>query len=409
MTEVIEQKEDDSLVPLYHSDRVGEELLVTLPGYRWTVTYFHRIVDEMALVTTYDPQLNPTLQDYTRVNDLTIYVEEALGSGSSDNLAGSGIIDLNIIPNPNDLFVTKLPDGRSVIYAITSVTRINYNNEGLFRIAYELFQEVSDVNEPVFTKLMVSTTTILNYNPDYRVTHTKSLYTDDELVLRDKLTASITRLAEYWTNTFITPKTYYKMGYRGADGYLVFDPKLEDFIVSVLGISVLPSRTELLRVKDDRISILDFIINDNISFNRVEQLVTSIPSAELGSNPYLAPVFYSNVDKITRVSTIPDDSVAAPVIDPAGDFTPINDEYYLFSTYVYRIIGGEDGTPWETLLSKFDVVFLDTMLGRIPDIDVIDELYVKLYELDTVEQFYFMPIMMYIMRYYAITFTVKFI
>ena len=49
------------------------------------------------------------------------------------------------------------------------------------------------------------------------------------------------------------------------------------------------------------------------------------------------------------------------------------------------------------------------LTGNVITANEITEVYAEIYKLDEIEQFYFIPILNYIIKYYLLTFTIKYI
>ena len=406
--ETVIAKEDKSLVPAYESERIDERLVSTISGFSWIVTYFHRNVIDINLVTQFDPNLDPTIQDYIRVDELEIKVDTPINSGTNE-LEGSGVLDIDFIPNPNDLFITKLPDGRSIAYVIKSVERFNYNKDNLFNISYSLYKEITDIKDEFMSSLIKSTTEELIYNKDYRLNNTKPLFTKKEVKDREDLYNKINILLTDWTNEYIKPDTKFYMGYRNKDNELIFDPHIEDFIRDTIGLNNIPNKIELAGVENTTINILTCLVDDKIPKNRIMRYVTYVKSSKFGTNPYLFPLYYTGINKIITVTQIEDDTVQS-VDDVINEYYPkVDNVNYIFRNRVYDFIFNLQSDGEFETLTKFEQLFITTINGNTIDKKDIDEVYEYIFKLPLVEKFYFEPILTYIIKYYITTFTVAFI
>ena len=255
ITEELLLKENKSIVPLYDSERIDDALLVTLPGTNWEVTYFHRQVDNTSLTTQYDPNLDITLQNLVRFNNFIIKVDTPLGNTSSEEITGSGIIDINIIPTPNDVFMSKAPDGRIIIFTITSIKRLNYNNENIFTIGYSALYTISAIDDTRYSNILAAVVETLTYNKDYRVSKTKPLFTLEETTDRTNYLNYIDKLLEHWSSSYISQDTNFYMGYT-FDNTTYYDPYIERFLSDVIGVTNLSNKVELLQLETKDLSIL---------------------------------------------------------------------------------------------------------------------------------------------------------
>lgn len=400
----VKDKENKSIVPMFQSDRPGEELKAYIASYKWEVTYFHRVASNEDMVTQYDPNLDPAIQDYERIDNFIINVDTPLQTGTSD-MSGDGYIDIDTTPNPNDLFIAKIADGKSIIFVITAVDKTDYNREPIYKIEYKLMAEIGGLDDPLLTTIINSTTNEYIYNDKYRIDKTQSIYTKEEKYSRDTMYRNINELVEYWSNKFITNKTNFYMGYV-KDNKIVYDPQMETFIRSLIGVNNLNRKVEIVEFDDKKISILDYILDNNIPIKRINRYTSKINMNAISKDPYLFSLSYIQVDKIIDV-------ISNPVTDKVNElinsyFPKVEQQTYIFRKPIYdNIITGLDIT-YDTH-SKFEQLFLSMMNGTTIKQESILEIYDNIFSLDDEEQFYFIPILIYIMKYFITTFTVEFL
>jgi len=408
--EIVINKEDNSLVPLYDNERVDASILVTLPGYSWDVTYLHRKVDETTPVTQFDVNVDITLQEYIKISNMIIRVDSPLGSGTQDALGGSGIIDIDIIPNPNDIILSKLPDGRIIIFSITEIERINYNNQGLFKISYKSYAEIHDIQDPIYIKLMDSIYEELIYNKDFRIDKVKPLYTTTEVRNRKELTGTLERLLIHWNNMFIIPEHGFYVVTKNKLNGLLYDPYLEKFIRNIVGLNNLDNSIEIIDFDYNIITVLDYILNDNYSTGRLCKHMTHVSSNNFGTNPYLMAMMFTGVSSVIQNSNTTDDLVISNNTTVNEFFPMVDNKYYIFRESIYKVLRGETLTNVEKEeLTLFENVFLSMMTGGVINMSDMLVLNKEVFNLDEKELFYFIPIQIYIVKYYLTTFTVKFI
>ena len=403
INEVIEEKNEKSIVPTYESDVKDTELLSLISGFKWVVTYFHREVKDNKLVTQFDPNLDITAQNFNRIDDFVIRVDSPLPAGPITDLNGSGIVDVNIIPSPNDIIVSKLMDGRTILFNVTNVGRINYNNNDIYHIEYKAYSEVKDNKDERFQALLKSTINEFEYNDKYRLNNHQPLYTKKQAKEKRKIGDEITKLVDYWQAKFITPDNNFYIGYRNKDES-IYDPYLERFIKKVVGINNI-NRIETIDLDDNNVSILDKIMDDDLSVNRISEYTDFKNTNEFGNNPYLFSISYTGLDECIIVSPVDIYEDLNETIDI--NFPKVELGHYIFRKVIYDAIKGND-LNFSTL-TKFEQLFITVMNGSIITDNVIIDLIDKSYGLPDKEQFYFMPILIYIAKYYVTTFTVEYV
>ena len=408
--QVVRDKEDKSLVPLYQSERIDDRVRAFLEGYKWRVTYFHRVIDTMDQITEYDPNLTPDLQDYVRIDNLTLYLESPLPASIPDDLAGTCLIDINMDPNPNDLFIAKLLDGKAVIFVIEDVTRISYNNDNLFQVTFKVYAEYDSLDDKIFKTLQESTTEELIYNEKYRLTADQPLYTKDEFEIRKDVYSKIDKLITLLDNKFISYKTQFFYAYLDDEKNIVYDPNMFEHIKTSIGLTYFKNKPERVNIKDPDLTILDYMLNLNISelliSENVEITSTGDKVNSIYVSPYLDNTIYTRIGRIVNVTTEPKDYKDNGEINEIFPYIP--DGKYIFRKEIYNVIKrGKDVDADK--LTLFEKVFLSFMAREPIEYNDLLVIYENLIDLPAKELFYFAPIYLNILHWYVTTFTVPFI
>jgi len=401
----IKEKEDRSLVPLFRSEVVDEPVRAFIQGHKWKVTYFHRLINEMVQVTEYDPNLDPTLQDYIRIDNLTLYLQEPLPEGIGDDLKGEAIIDIDFIPNPNDLFIAKLIDGKNVIFTIESVERFNYNNDNMFKISFMLYGEYENLEDPLIKKLLESTTEELIYNDEYRQTHTQPLYKKEDFVEREEIFRRIEKMVNLFQETFIIPDHEFYLTYENEHNNIIYDPEMENFIDKVIGYSNLSVELNIVGLKSESLSILDYLIDSNQPTGRIKEFCVENKPARFPINPYLSSLSYSCIDYILELKGSGDYKDNG-IINELYPYLP--DGRYIFRKEIYDVIKRDDEIDTENL-TLFEQLVLSMILREPIEFDDLTELYENLHLLNEEHLFYYLPILLLLHKFYVTTFTVPFV
>jgi hypothetical protein len=399
----IQNKEDKSIVPMFESERVDEEIRSYIAGYKWEVTYFHRNITESDLVTEYDPNLDPALQSYNRIDNFIINVDQPL---DQELMNGSGIIDLTEPVNTNDLFIAKISDGKSVIFNITNVEKVDYNNDKVFKVDYSAYGEITGLDDPQLTTLLKSTVNEVTFNKDFRRTKTQPFYTKSEVTDRKTFYKLMNDLISMWSDKFINQDTNFYMCYI-QDGSVTYDPQMETFIKDTIGTDSLTDKLEIIEVNDRKVSILDLIVREDIGRARVNKYLSTRDTKDDTVNPYLNSLSYIQVDEILDVSKY---SVYEKTDTTINAYFPkVETEHYIFRKQVYDAILNPELIIDHVTHTKFEQLLIATLNGDTIRKETIMELYDNIFDLPDEEQFYFIPILTYIMKYYLTTFTINFL
>ena len=402
---VITEKEDRSLIPQFRSEVIDEPVRAFIEGYKWKVTYFHRLIDDMTQVTEYDPNLDPTLQDYIRIDNMTLYLQEPLPPGIGDDLKGEAIIDINFIPNPNDLFIAKLIDGKNVIFTVENVERFNYNNDNMFKISFMLYGEYEGPDDPLFKKLIESTTEELQYNDEYRMTHTQPVYNKKDFTEREEILRRIEKMVHLFEETFIVPEQEFYLTYKDKFNNIVYDPEMESFIDKVIGFSNLSSEANIVGIKSSITSILDYLADPNLPTGKIREFYTKSRPSKIPTNPYISSLSYSCIRYIVELKRT-GEYADNGVINELFPYLP--NGRYIFRKEIYDVIKRDKEIDTSNL-TLFEELVLSMVLREPMEFQDLTELYENLNLLNSRHLFYYLPIILLLHKYYIITFTVPFI
>lgn len=407
VSEQIQNKEDTSIVPYFESERSKTILLSALPGLKWSVTYFNREVNDNTLLTEFDATLDITLHSFNRVNNFIIHVEQALPSSITNDITGNGIIDCGFKPTFNDIFLTKTPDGRVLLFEITSVSRVSYNSNNIFNIDYKVRSILDSINDEVLTSLTNSTNNVFYYNKNFRLDNTPDMYSSNDVDTRKIFTDRISKLEDTWCKIAINDKTNYVIGYRNTNGVLVYDCALKSFVYDTIGVTKLTHMLEEINIPKTSFSILDFIKNPDIGIETIYRYKTFLSSSSYGKRPILNPMTRNGIGySVNLTNILPVDIEAQDILNSV--YPKIDNKNYIFRDVVYSILEDSEYVP-EVTLTTFENVILDMCNGNILSVTDINTLYTELFKLPDIEMFYYMPILSYIIKYYLLTFTVEFI
>lgn len=398
---VITEQENKSIMPHIQSERVNTSMLTVLPGSKWHITYFKRVVDDNSLEIQYDPAQDISTMDFLRINNMVIYVDSALPTTESTDVTGSGIIDASFTPNPNDIIISKTPIGRIIMLTVTSVATVNYNSTDIYKIGYKIFKIVNDITDEVYTKLLKATSSIVRYNEEHRINHQPAITDEEEAVKRKKLVEHIERNLSLWDKTFIKADTGYNISYI-ENNKIIYDNYLANFLFTFIGKTVISNNVILVPYEDKTYSIFDYLLG-NVSIEVVNKYLTLIAPENLGKYKSII-LKYLDIDYFIVLNN---DNIELSNEDTDNIlFPPLGKDTYILRDVMYEILKGK--TP-DTTLTKFELVLLDVINKNVMDINGVLELNEALSTLSKKEMFYYIPLMNYITKHYLVTFSVKFI
>ena len=120
---------------LFSSDRDLKNITAEVKGMKWEVDYFMQIRDINDQTALPDIQLNKNVQKYNKINNLILFVQNAITQDAPSNLSGEAYINAGIVPNVNDVFRATLTGGREAMFLVSEVQNNTYNLHRCFLIA----------------------------------------------------------------------------------------------------------------------------------------------------------------------------------------------------------------------------------------------------------------------------------
>lgn len=122
----------------------GQATITEIEGTPWSIkAWYGQILGEDDYPNRFDHALDPTLQQYLKINDYVIKVTESLDGDTDDNIITTVIGTANlypgVIPNQWDMFIAQMKDGRTGVFTVSEQpTRLNYLSTSAFSVTYEL-------------------------------------------------------------------------------------------------------------------------------------------------------------------------------------------------------------------------------------------------------------------------------
>lgn len=127
-----------------------QQLVTHVQGYGWTVEYFHQILGRDDAPKPHEPTLDPTLQQYERIEQFELRVTDPLSyeyikERDTNVLEGTAAIyPGTITPQRGDMFIADIGNGASGIFTLTDVTSMSYLMEKTYEVRYRLTSETTD-------------------------------------------------------------------------------------------------------------------------------------------------------------------------------------------------------------------------------------------------------------------------
>lgn len=122
--------------------------ITSIEGTEWNTVYYSQVLNDSDAPRQLDFGLSPSIQQYYRITNFTLFVTEPLAHETDSNviteLTGRATLWPSIAPNVGDHFVAKMDDGRWAVFVVTNLTRLGYYAQSTYTISYSFFSYYTD-------------------------------------------------------------------------------------------------------------------------------------------------------------------------------------------------------------------------------------------------------------------------
>jgi hypothetical protein len=113
------------------------------------VDYYSQVLDTDSNLSGQQYTKNPVYQSYKKIANLEIKVQTALNTDQDDankemNVTGSGVLYPSVIPNEGDMFIADIGEGKTAVFTITASRKNSIFKEACYDISYKLDTDNED-------------------------------------------------------------------------------------------------------------------------------------------------------------------------------------------------------------------------------------------------------------------------
>lgn len=346
---------------LFESAQAKDLRITEIEGEPLITTYYNRYIRSNEVSTPLDKFADPSLQQYTKIEQMRLSVTEDLSysfsqESQSNNLTGSALIYPNtVVPTTSDMFVCYVEGDRRGVFTVTETEPLSYFRLKAYRISYTLHAELTDkIQEDLDAKTIrklhfdvrrlnagyapLITETQLNGETDLRSTvqqligqiyskfydkRTKTFVFKNEGGLRTYDTYAVEAfkaiIGKDVLNNYKMPKSYSAGPERPLN-----DPTLWNLLVGEKTYTI----STINRYRDDLSSSTMDIVNIyyTIGHTDIAKVVTSV--AEENDLYILSNAFYtSNVPLMSKFERLVYDSITAKTVKTSNITEVVTESY----------------------------------------------------------------------------------
>lgn len=142
--ETVRVSTDDFHTPTIDTRWVPRSSLLThIGGSSWVVNYYSQVLDTDSNLSGQQYTKNPVYQSYKQIVNLEIKVQTPLNTDQDDankemNVTGNGTLYPSVIPNEGDMFIADIGEGRKAVFRVTSTRKNSIFKEACYDVSYVL-------------------------------------------------------------------------------------------------------------------------------------------------------------------------------------------------------------------------------------------------------------------------------
>lgn len=385
---------------LFNKEQDISTIAQYIKGMKWSVDYYYQIKNINDPSSILDINTPATIQKYVRINSLILILQTAVNQDTFDNITGEADINCGFLPYVNDVFRATMLGGREAIFTITSVDIKNYNLSPIYNIQFKILFLLDLDNTERYNDLQYKVMKNYVYDKDHLLDYGATIILASDYTKKLNYKKVIPELVEYYLDTFVNRDR--KLIALPTNSSVYIDSMLTDFFFMLVTTNDSYKVNDVNRVDlalpNVGYTIWDVIIKRDINLlskctKDVAFVYTpvTIANALTRNVAYVGVNFFANKFSDSDPVSIPDIrdisfTTSNPVMPPIGVLT----QRYVFTDGLYNSSSTDCG-----LLEQ---LVLDYLKGNFLNTDSLDILVSEYQYWSTVEQFYFIPILITLLR-----------
>lgn len=343
-------------------DRQQDMIASNISGMAWSIDYYNQVLSINQEPTSLDVNTTPSIQKYSKIENLEIYLNDSIDNTAIEDIEVTGKIQSSFVVYKDDVVITKLLDGRHVMFSILETNVKHYQLSKIYDVTIGN-AIILDNHLEYFKNLESKVIKHLVYDKDHMSTVSKPLLTKKEYVDRRDLKSDLNRLEKWYVKEFFD-KTLGVFRFKTNKG-VYLDTLLNKFVSGMLSQSDHPVLIDLKTYDYNIDNIVDYTIWDVVTNRDIDLLeytetklgfiYTPRPVGDLRLIKLNTLSIYYVIDYLRSDPLIPEIIGDDNIIDSI-DMYPIKkpDDSYVLSSYFYDNNRQECGILENALLNYLE-------------------------------------------------------
>ncbi len=413
---VLPDRNEYETIEIVNKDKQLDKIVQYIEGEEWQVDYYLQLITKDNEIGRFDPYSPDVSKQYLNLKQMLLYVDSPLTQNEAQELEGSAYINANVTPNQGDVFIATLLGKRQALLRIESIEKKTYNLNNVFYITYKLDMFL-DSDDTVMNSLRERVSKTYYYDKDFLLTNSEPILMEETFKHKRQITVSINEVIEYYFNTMFNSEKCI-LSIPGQDAILI-DIMLQEFIFKIINSTDSHYISKISRntVPDDMLrqtTIWDALLNRDIDMIKTcNRKMINVSTVSFGSNVKLRNISYLGIQYIVypkspdlgilTTGSKADGNPYLPIKEVPNSYREnkgipenlipvldVEDEFYVFTEAFY---GGDDLDMSTLELATYMYLSQE----KIPNKLIVDLIEDYKYW-DRVQQFYFIPVLILILR-----------
>ena len=414
INKVLPKKNVYETIEIVNKDQQLDKITQYIAGEEWTVDYYLQLLAKDMEIGRFDPNSPDVSKQYLHMKEMILYVDTALTQNEANELTGTAYINAGVTPNAGDVIVATLLGKRKALIGVTKVEKRTYNLNNIFYIEYKLDMFL-DNNDGVLNALNNKVSKTYYFDKDFLITNGSPILLEEDFKNKRKIIISIKDIINnYFEMMFNSERAI--LSIPGQD-YTIIDTMLQEFIFKIINStdSIYISRIARNTLPDDimrQSTILDAFIHRDFDILRsCNRKIKYMNVRSFENNIRLRNIAYLGIEYVAYPDT-PDTNLMSTKVNETSCYTlkDVTNPYRVNKGLVDNLMPDIDKVENYYILSKafyeddranmtkFETIAMQYIIREHISNDAIVELIDDYKYWDRVQQFYFIPLLILILR-----------
>lgn len=247
-------------------------IMKLITGSKWLVEYYRQMLTADMQPTPLDLEREAINQQYMKIVDLELRVENALSPQQDDKtkeftMTGTANVFPGMVPIKGDMFLANTGDGIFTLFTVTRTMRLTNAMSSLHEIEYKA---VSTLEQLHLENLAEKTSKEVVFNKDFLAIGKNPLLNAVEETTYQKSLEILDEVTRYYFDTFFDT-VHDCFTIPNLDNHSAMDPFLNDFIIKIIPKRDYPQYNRIIQynrhsiIPDDYKTVLDYLLHDDVN------------------------------------------------------------------------------------------------------------------------------------------------